>query len=36
MEDVPSEGHPVKLYIYDLSGGQAAQWSDLLLGEFSR
>lgn len=32
MEDVPSEGHPVRLYIYDLSGGQAAIFSSLLMG----
>ena len=32
MEEVPPDGHPVKLFIYDLSGGQAAVLSDLFLG----
>ena len=35
MEEVPPQGHPVKLFIYDLSGGQMAELSDLFLGEWS-
>lgn len=30
MDDVPSDGHPVKLYIYDLSMGKASMFSALL------